>query len=209
MDTAPLSKIYNDPSHSAGFSTAQKLWESSGKSVSLKKIKEWLNFQDAHTLHRPIRKNTFNYVSVLPKLIQAYNNSIHSSIGVSPSGVNHTNAFKIKLRQVVTRPRPPRFSVGDHVRISKERMPFKKESILRGNRVPTYKLADLNGEPIVGSFYKPELSKTVVSEETEFKIEKITKRCRKGRGWEYFVKWMGYPESFNSWVKASALETLR
>ncbi|KAG8229765.1 hypothetical protein J437_LFUL005846 [Ladona fulva] len=95
-------------------------------------------------------KITFNYVAVLPKLIQAYNNSIHSSIGVPPSGVNDANAFKVKLRQVVTRPGPPRFSVGDHVRISKERMPFKKgykpnftteifriESILRGNRVPT------------------------------------------------------------------------
>ncbi|KAG8236942.1 hypothetical protein J437_LFUL016704 [Ladona fulva] len=335
MDTSPLSKIYNDPSHLAGFSTARKLWESSGKRVSLKKIKEWLNLQDAHTLHHPIRKkfkrnvymvdyidetwqcdlndmrslkkyyggymyvwaiplknksadeiikafrsifkqckplkiqsdkgtefnnkkfkaflsskgikyyvtnnldvkaavversnrtlktkmykyftrySTFNYVAVLPKLIQAYNNLIHSSIVVSPASVNNRNAFKIILRQVVIRPRSPRFSVGDHVRILKERMPFKKsykpnftteifriESILRGNRVLTYKLADLNGEPIVGSFYELELSTTVVSEETEFKIEKIIKRRRKGRGWEYFVKWMWYPESSNSWVKA-------
>ena len=168
------------------------------------------------------RNNTYNYVTVLPKLIQAYNNSIHSSIGVSPSDVNNANAFRIKLRQVITRPRSSRYSVGDNVRVSRERMPFRKGyqrnftteifrigSILGGNRVPTYKLVDLNGQPIVGSFYEPELSKTVVSEETEFKIEKIIKRRRRGRGWEYFVKWLGYPDSFNSWVKASALKTLR
>ncbi|KAG8238774.1 hypothetical protein J437_LFUL016613 [Ladona fulva] len=86
---------------------------------------------------------------------------------------------------------------------------FIIESILRGNRVPTYKLTDLNGEPITGSFYESELSKTIVSEQTEFKINKIVKRRGKGSSLQYFVKWVGYPDSFNSWVKASDVKQLR
>ena len=42
------------------------------------------------------------------------------------------------------------------------------------NTVPwTYVISDLNGEEIVGTFYKKELQKT---NQTEFRIEKVIKR---------------------------------
>ena len=85
--------------------------------------------------------------------------------------------------------------VGDHVRISKYKNIFAKGytpnwsevfvvSKIK-NTVPwTYVINDLNGEKIIGSFYKKELQKT---NQKEFTIEKD-------------IKWKGYDNSFNSWI---------
>ena len=53
----------------------------------------------------------------------------------------------------------------------------------------TYKIADLNGEEITGTFYEPELQKT--SQEL-FRIEKVSKRGKK----KSLVKWKGYSDDF-------------
>ena len=57
----------------------------------------------------------------------------------------------------------------------------------------TYRITDLNGEEITGTFYKPELQK--ISQEL-FKIEKVLERGKK----KSLVKWKGYSDDFNSWV---------
>ena len=55
----------------------------------------------------------------------------------------------------------------------------------------TYKIADLNGEEIHGTFYEPKLQKT--SQEL-FRIEKVIKRGKK----KSLAKWKGYSDDFNS-----------
>ena len=57
----------------------------------------------------------------------------------------------------------------------------------------TYKIIDLNGEDIEGSFYRKELQKT---KQDIFRIEKIIRQ----QGNKSLVKWFGYNDSFNSWV---------
>ena len=57
----------------------------------------------------------------------------------------------------------------------------------------TYKIADLNGEEIDGTFYEPELQKT---SQQFFRIEKV---IEKGKN-KSLVKWKGYSNDFNSWV---------
>ena len=54
-------------------------------------------------------------------------------------------------------------------------------------------ISDLNGEQIVGTFYKKELQKT---NQKEFRVEKVTKR----KDDKLYVKWKGYLNSFNSWI---------
>jgi hypothetical protein len=39
-----------------------------------------------------------------------------------------------------------------------------------------------------------------------YKIEKILKTRKKGRQVEYFVKWLGYPDKYNSWISKKDLE---
>ena len=99
----------------------------------------------------------------------------------------------------------PKFKVGDHVRISKLKNVFAKRYtpnwseeifIIKKikNTVPwTYVISDLNGEEIVGSFYEKELQKT---NQREFIIQKVIKRKEN----KLYVKWKGYPNSFNTWI---------
>ena len=58
----------------------------------------------------------------------------------------------------------------------------------------TYVLNDLNGEEIIGTFYEKELQAT---NQQEFRIEKVIKR----KGDKLYVKWKGYDNLFNSWIK--------
>ena len=98
-----------------------------------------------------------------------------------------------------------KFKVGDRDRISKYKNVFPKGYVPNWseevfvvieikNTVPwTYEINDLNGEKIVGSFYKKELQKT---DQKEFRIEKVIKR----KGDKFYVKWKGYNNSVNSWI---------
>jgi len=65
----------------------------------------------------------------------------------------------------------------------------------------TYKLTDSGGEEIQGSFYKQKLQKT--SQEM-YRIERVIKK----KGKKALVKWLGYPDSQNSWVNLNVLERL-
>jgi len=49
-----LGKIYYDPKHTAGFSSAAKL-VSAAKS-NKRNVEVWLSGQDSYTLHKPVRK---------------------------------------------------------------------------------------------------------------------------------------------------------
>ena len=63
----------------------------------------------------------------------------------------------------------------------------------------TYEIADYSGEKIKGKFYELELQR-IVKEDDVYKVEKVSKTRKIGSIKEYFVKWTGYPDSFNSWV---------
>ena len=150
------------------------------------------------------------YMNVLPDLVREYNNTRHPSIKMTPVMASkkenelrvwrnlypdHLEIYDIK----------PKFSVGDKVRISKKKKTFEKGyttrwteeifTIIEVKRTSpiTYRIADLNGEEIRGTFYEPELQKT--SQEL-FRIEKVIKRGKK----KSLVKWKGYFDDFNSWV---------
>ena len=154
--------------------------------------------------------NTNRYVDILQDLVKGYNNTRHSSIKMTL-----VEASKKKNELPVwgtlypdhleRRDIKPEFSVGDKVRISKKKKTFKKGyttrwteeifTIVEVKRTSpvTYKIADLNGEEIKGSFYEPELQKT---SQQLFRIEKVIKRGKK----KSLVKWKGYSDDFNSWV---------
>ena len=112
---------------------------------------------------------------------------------------------RIKCENLEIHDIKPKFSVGDKVRISKKKKTFEKgyttrwtEEIftiveVKHTSPVTYRIADLNGEEIKGTFYEPELQKT--SQEL-FRIEKVIKRGKK----KSLVKWKSYSNDFNSWV---------
>lgn len=76
---------------------------------------------------------------------------------------------------------------------------FKISEVIK-TQPPTYKIVDFKDEPIIGSFYDSELQK-VVKLDNVYKVEKVLRtRGRKGQR-EMYVKYLGWPEKFNEWVR--------
>ena len=160
--------------------------------------------------------STRKYIDVLQEMVRNYNETVHSSTKMTPMEASKKENEDRVWINLYSFPKPshePAFSVGDKVRITKKKKTFEKgytprwtEEIFEIVEVqytdpPTYKLKDWNGEKIMGSFYEPELQKT--SQDT-FRIEKILRK----RGNKVLVKWLGYPDSFNSWIDSKDITTL-
>ena len=164
------------------------------------KEKMWKYFTD---------NNTNVYIDILPDLVEDYNNTKHSSIKMTPVEASRKkneltvwrNLYPDRLDPVKVN---PKFSIGDKVRITKKKKTFEKGYTTRWTEEVftivevkhtspvTYKIADLNGEEIDGTFYEPELQKTT---QQLFRIEKVLEKGKKS-----LVKWKGYSDDFNSWV---------
>lgn len=155
--------------------------------------------------------DTRRWIDVLDKLVANYNRSYHRSIKMTPVEASEEGNEGIVYRNLYKRkePRTPKFQVGDTVRISIYKRPFRKgylptftEEMFAIDEVletdpPTYRLVDLSGEKLVGTFYEPELVKYDKRDDV-FKVEKVIRK----KGDKYLVKWLGYPDKFNSWVDA-------
>ena len=104
------------------------------------------------------------YFNVSNYTVDEYNNTYHKTIKMKPIDVKNDSFAEYNKK---SNKKDPKFKTGDHVRISKYKNIFAKacspncsEEIFVAkkkmkNTVPwTYVLNDLNGEEIVGSFYK-------------------------------------------------------
>ena len=160
-------------------------------------------------------KNTKKYIDVLKDLVHSYNHSYHRSIKRTPISVGYENQEKVWLTLYAdsSRIEAPKLSVGDYVRISKTRGNFQKgycpnwseelfiiKEALQG-KPPYYKLKDLDGENIEGTFYSQELQK-VIKDNDVYKVENVLSSRKKAGKKQFLIKWLGYPEKFNSWIDA-------
>jgi hypothetical protein len=153
--------------------------------------------------------STRRYVDIIDELVNRYNIAKHSSTKITPVDAsmkaNENIVWMNLYRGVNSEPVKSKFSIGDRVRITKMKKTFEKgytprwtEYVFTISQVqytdpPTYKITDFNCEEIQGTFYEQELQRT---NQELFRIEKVIRK----RGNKSLVKWIGYPESFNSWV---------
>jgi transposase InsO family protein len=155
---------------------------------------------------------TNRWIDVLDDLIRSYNASFHRSIGMAPNEVTSANEDIVIRRLYPKKPTPQwKYVIGDKVRISKYKHVFEKgylrnwtdEIFTIAERYPThpvtYGLKDLAGEEIKGKFYEPELQKVIKTDDV-YEVEKVLKTRKRNGTVEFYVKWKGYPTSFNSWV---------
>jgi hypothetical protein len=69
----------------------------------------------------------------------------------------------------------------------------------RGAKRRVYKIKDYNDEAVKGTLYPEELQKI---KDNQYRIEKVLRRRTAPDGTkELFVKWEGWPEKFNSWIR--------
>jgi hypothetical protein len=75
-------------------------------------------------------KNTYRFVDVLHKFVKGYNATVHSTTGIAPARVTDSDVLAIWERMKEKRVRipiaQPKFRIGQHVRISKEKTKFAK-----------------------------------------------------------------------------------
>ena len=173
-------------------------------------VERWIRTMKEKLWKCFLAKSTNVYIGVLPDLVKEYNNTRHSSIKMTPTKASRKeNELRVWRNlypeHLEIKDIEPKFSIGDRVRISKKKTTFKKGyttrwkeetfTIVEVKRTSsvTYRIADLNGEEITGTFYETEHQKT--SQEL-FRIEKVIKRGKK----KSLVKWKGYSDDFNCWV---------
>ena len=79
--------------------------------------------------------NTRKYVDVLELLVDQYNNTIHSSITMTPMEAsrkeNENKVWRNLYPEFVGKNLTPKFSIDDHVRITKKKKIFDKGYIQR------------------------------------------------------------------------------
>lgn len=174
---------------------------------------------------------TNRYLEVLPYLVDAYNKRRHSAHGKAPIKVTVDNQHEVyrtlypqleisEAEVEKSKREDKKFTIGDHVRISKVKGLFEKgylpnwtteifviSDIQYKHPRTSYFLKDLDWEVIDGTFYSEHLQKTTVPE--YHLVEKIvrTKQPRQGEK-QFLIKWKGYPEKFNSWVIESDIRDL-
>ena len=160
------------------------------------------------------------WVDVLQDIVTAYNQSYHRSIKMKPADVQKSDENKLWARLYGdgnTELKRERIAPGSMVRISnvkgifeKGYMPNWSKEHFTVNASPPgpprkntkrriYKLTDYDGEPMLGSYYPEEVQQIT---DNQYRIEKVLRRRTAADGSkELFVKWEGWPEKFNSWIK--------
>ena len=119
--------------------------------------------------------STSVYINVLDQLVYEYNHTKHSSTKFKPvDAEKHETTIWRNLypRHDEIPEDHAKFDVGDRVRISKLKTKFEKGytsrwtkeifivTVVQRTSPVTYKIADLHGEEVTGSFYEPEIQKT-------------------------------------------------
>ncbi|WAQ97390.1 YMD3-like protein [Mya arenaria] len=162
-------------------------------------------------------KDSYNYISVLQNIADSNNHTYHRTIDMRPADVKENNQEERK--KLLPKLKPFKFRVGAYVRISHLKTVFTRAydqtysgEIFRVHTryhrgiLPIYRLQDLQGDEIKGTFYESELQNVHVDADQTWKVEKVLKRRGKGRNKQYFVKWKYYLKKFNSWINASDIE---
>src|SRR5258708_4890434 len=174
--------------------------------------------------------NTWSYIDNLQNFIFAYNHSEHRTIGTAPAKVTLNKSFDVWKKAfnpipdiLKARKKKPKFKVGDIVRVSIHKGVFEKgyvgtfiEGFYVISKVKkftcpfTYKIRKFDtGNPVNGVFYEANLQKITFSKnqiaKKLFNVEKLEATKVIGGVRYYFVKFTGFPPSYNKWVPESNL----
>ena len=166
-------------------------------------------------------KGTRNWIDNLDDFVAAYNDSFHRTIKRTPNQAIESkndelfrtiygvaNVDDLKSNKV------PELKTSDSVRLAYEKKNFDKsyypnwtdtvekvEKIIVQPNKPMYGLENKNQ-----TFYPEQVQKVIGN---VFRVEKILRtRTRNGKK-QLFIKWINYPENYNSWVDENDLYDLR
>jgi hypothetical protein len=183
------------------------------------------------------QNNSIRWIDYVNTAVDIYQSRKHSSIGMSPDEAsdeeNHPKIFKKILnkyavdnrRKVKKNSKASKFQKGQIVKIFAKKGIFSRGfnrgvtkeyfEIYRVDRrlsKDRYYLKDIQGHKIIGSFYKEYLVPyTPATDGGNYKIDpkfKDFKRKKIQNVSHIWVKWLGWPEKFNSWIPEKDLSQL-
>ena len=178
------------------------------------------------------RKQTKQWVDILPDITASYNATYHRSIKRTPQSVKAKDSVDLWKLQYTSQPKSSargpgasrvrdfKYKVGDLVRVSFLRRAFQREYDERWSRelfvvnqrfmsdsIPQYRLKDYAGEVVSGVFYQEQLKKAY--DQDRYLVETVL-RSRKRRGQkQLLVRWRGWPSKYDSWVDETDVSALR
>ena len=193
-------------------------------------VVERFNLTIQQLLYKLMAKfNTYEWTKLIPHAMKIYLNRKHNTIKMSPLDAENDNNQE-KLRNIYIEKYDkaeenrslPKFKVGNTVRVWAKRTNFwrgyyedftreyfKINQVLLNLPVPRYKLEDIMGEQIRGSFFEDELILFNPPADMEYQIEKVVKERGSGRNKQFLVKYIGWPDKFNEWKSERELIQLR
>lgn len=157
-------------------------------------------------------RGSYEWLTILPKIVAEYNNTVHRTIGMKPKDVQrkHVKVILARINDRRTGSRQtkikPKFNVNDRVRISKYKRVFDKGYIpnwtnevftvyaVKPTKPVTYILEDSKGEILKGGFYEQEISKSTTGD--VYLVEKVIRTS----GDKVLVRWAGFDKSSDTWV---------
>ena len=198
-------------------------WFSTEDDVTKASIVERLNRTLKQKMYRAFTaEGNQKWLELLPRLVEGYNSTIHSSIKTTPNEAHCHDSDMIsfvrnslygpgnrldeKVNKEVTHPSADHVQEGDYVRLKKSKMIFMKSYLpnytreifvvkqVLNTQPQTYIVLDLRHESIKGVFYPHEVQK--VKKPKVYEIEEVLKE----QGNRVLVKWRGYGPKFNQWI---------
>lgn len=168
------------------------------------------------------QNNTKTWSHIIKSIVYSYNHSLHRSIGMKPVEVTQENedAVRAKLfpNDLHIIERQYKYNVGDTVRVSRLKSLVEK-GYTATNSYPvytiidrgiqedrnTYVLKDMKGERVTGSFYDEEITRFSLPVNFTWRVERVLGHRMRGGVRQHLVKWLDFPNSYNSWVPAPDL----
>eukprot|EP00732_Lithocolla_globosa_P001107 Lithocolla_globosa_v1_NODE_499_length_3887_cov_7.353079.p1 type:complete len:360 gc:universal NODE_499_length_3887_cov_7.353079:1357-278(-) len=161
---------------------------------------------------------SFRYIDVLQKLVKGYNNTVHSTIKMTPTQASDPKNYEQLIKNFFASMKPRKeqrtlFKEGDIVRLSIQKDKFDKESFgaytsesfkvrrALNTHPPTYLVEDLKGEQLLGSFYNQELLKVGKQADDLDSVKVLKTRTVKKQKQSY----VEYSDGTKAWIKSEDL----
>ena len=193
----------------------------STQSVAIYLILKFFSSSFQRTLQRRLyghiaEHESLEYSSILPHIIETYNNQKHTSTGYTPKEIIESKEIQENIRSKTLlkkisdkkEKRKRKYKVGDYVRVKIVGEKFTRSYNLRNTierfrirkvdltkKEPRYFLEEEDSTEIVGSFSNRELTLCNID---RFKATPLKEKKVRGKKFTLF-KWKGYPDKYNSW----------
>ena len=128
---------------------------------------------------------------------------------------------KKRKRKLVTQPKF-KFKEGDVVRVVKHRHVFRRQydewsthelyiiiATKTQEGIPKYTLKTWDNQKVEGDFFEDEIVKVRVNKNTEYKVEEVLFKKTLNGVKGFCVRWLGWPERYDSWVSEKDLKDLK